>query len=81
MIQYNLRLDEKTKEKAQHFAESRGISENSLYQTAIEEFLAKTEAEEFYQKLLKRIVTPQEKKQILRKLRAHPADVLYREDK
>lgn len=57
MIQYNLRLDDKVKEKARQVAEKKGLSENSLYQTAIEEFLAKVEASDFYTKLMNRIVT------------------------
>lgn len=61
MMQYNLRLDEKTKQKARDLAAKRGMSENSLYQMAIDEFLTKTEAAEFYDKLMKRIVSPQEK--------------------
>ena len=55
MTQYNLRLDERTKQKASLLAKKKGISENTLYQLAIEEFLAKTEATDFYHKLMKRI--------------------------
>ncbi|QQR80531.1 MAG: hypothetical protein IPJ69_14785 [Deltaproteobacteria bacterium] len=80
MIQYNLRLDDKVKEKARQVAEKKGLSENSLYQTAIEEFLAKVEASDFYTKLMNRIVTSKDKQQILKKLKANKADVLYPED-
>lgn len=81
MMQYNLRLDDRTKEKAQTLAHKRGLSENSLYQMAIEEFLTKSEASEFYNKLLKRVVSPAEKKKIFNKLKANKADVLYPEDR
>lgn len=81
MMQYNLRLDDKTKERAAELARKKGLSENSFYQMAIEEFLAKTEAQEFFQKLMKRVVTPGEKKKILKKLKANKADVLYSEDR
>lgn len=80
MIQYNLRLDEAIKQKAQNLAKKKGLSENSLYQSAIEEFLAKTEAYDFYTKLLNRVVSPKEKKEIFKKLGANPAPVLYKED-
>lgn len=80
MIQYNLRLDETVKEKASSFAKKRGLSENSFYQMAIEEFLVKEEMSEFYQKLNKRIVTPEQKKKILSKLSANKGKVLYKED-
>ncbi len=80
MMQYNLRLDEKTKEKANLIARKKGISENSLYQMAIEEFLSKVEANDFYKKLLNRVVTPQEKKKLLKKLRSNKAEVLYADD-
>ena len=81
MIQYNLRLDDKIKEKAREVAERKGLSENALYQTAIEEFLAKVEATDFYTKLMNRVVTSKEKQQILKKLKANKADVLYPEDR
>ncbi len=81
MIQYNLRLDDKIKEKAREVAEKKGLSENALYQTAIEEFLAKVEATDFYTKLMNRVVTSKEKQQILKKLKANKADVLYPEDR
>lgn len=80
MIQYNLRLDEKTKQKASSLAKNRGISENSFYQMAIEDFLSKTEAADFFEKLMRRIVSSDEKKKILQKLKKHSGEVLYRED-
>ena len=81
MVQYNLRLDDKVKERARQVAEEKGLSENALYQTAIEEFLAKVEATDFYTKLMNRVVTPKEKQQILKKLKANKSDVLYAEDR
>lgn len=81
MIQYNLRLDDKVKEKAREVAEKKGLSENSLYQTAIEEFLAKVEATDFYTKLMNRVVSSKEKKNILKKLKTNKSDVLYFEDR
>lgn len=81
MMQYNLRLDEKIKEKAQSIAEKRGISENALYQMAIEEFLAKIEATDFYTRLMSRVVTSKEKQKILEKLKKNQTDVLYEEDR
>ena len=80
MIQYNLRLDETVKEKASSFAKKRGLSENSFYQMAIEEFLTKEEMSEFYQKLSRRIITPEQKKNLLKKLSANKAKPLYPED-
>lgn len=81
MTQYNLRLDEKTKQRAGGLAKKKGISENTLYQMAIEEFLSKTEASEFFDKLMKRVVSPTEKQRIFRKLRGNKADVLFPEDR
>lgn len=81
MIQYNLRLDDKVKEKARQVAEKKGLSENALYQTAIEEFLAKVEATDFYTNLMNRIVTPKEKQKILKKLKANKSDPLYEGDR
>lgn len=81
MMQYNLRLDEKTKERAHALAQKKGLSENALYQMAIEEFLTKTEASEFYDKLMNRVIAPKEKQKILRKLKANSSDVLFEEDR
>lgn len=80
MMQYNLRLDDKTKQRASLIAKKKGVSENALYQTAIEEFLSKIEATEFYQKLLNRVVTPREKQALLKKLRSNKQDVLFEDD-
>lgn len=80
MMQYNLRLDDKTKQRASSIAKKKGVSENTLYQTAIEEFLAKIEATEFYQKLLNRVVTPGEKRALLKKLRSNKQDVIFEDD-
>ena len=79
-MQYNLRLDENTKTKAMELAKKKGVSENRLYQTAIEDYLKKTDAEDFFQKMLKRIVTPEEKKSVLAKLRKNKAAPFYKED-
>lgn len=81
MIQYNLRLDKSLKDKGQALAKARGLSENSLYQTAIEEFIAKNEATEFYQKLMARTVPEKDKQQILKKLKANKTPPLYPQDK
>lgn len=80
MTQYNLRLDKVLKSKASTLAKSRGLSENSLYQMAIEEFIAKTEAIEFYQKLIKRAIPSSEKNRILKKLKANRVKPLFPED-
>ena len=80
MMQYNLRLDETTKQKVSSIAKKKGISENSLYQMAIEEFLSKAEAAEFYEKLLKRVISSQDKKKLLKKLKSNKRAPLYPED-
>ena len=54
--------------------------ENSLYQMAIEEFLSKAEAAEFYEKLLKRVISSQDKKKLLKKLKSNKRAPLYPED-
>ena len=81
MMQYNLRLDDKTKQRASAVAKKKGVSENTFYQTAIEEYLSKIEATEFYQKLLDRVVTPGEKQALLKKLRSNKQDVFFGEDR
>lgn len=80
MIQYNLRLDKTLKSKASALAKSKGLSENSLYQMAIEEFISKTEATEFFQKLINRAIPSSEKDRILKKLKANKLKPLYPED-
>ena len=80
MIAYQLRLDNETKQRAKKVAVQKGVSENTLYHQAIEEFLMRHEASDFYQKLLSRVVSPQQKKRLLGKIKNNDNPVLYSED-
>lgn len=80
MIAYQLRLDSDTKQRAKKVAQEKGVSENTLYHQAIEEFLMRHEANDFYQKLLNRVVSPGQQKKLLNKIKNNKAPVLYPED-
>lgn len=81
MKQYNLRLEDNIKQKAKELAKRKGLSESALYQKAIEEYLNRNDVEEYFQKLMDRIVSVQDKSKILSKLKRNKADVLFEEDK
>lgn len=80
MIQYNLRLDKKLKNKAQTLAKKEGMSENLLYNKAIEDFVRRREQEEFVVSLLRRKVSDQRVHSLLSKVRRSKKEPLYTED-
>lgn len=80
MIQYNLRLDKKLKNKARHLAQKEGMSENLLYNKAIEDYVRRMEQEEFVHGLLKRRVTDARTEFLLNKIRKTRKAPLYKED-
>lgn len=81
MIQYNLRLDKKLKNKAQYLAQKEGMSENLLYNKAIEDYVRRCEQEEFIIHILKRKVSDARIHSLLAKIKKTKRAPLYEEDK
>ncbi|MDO8518831.1 MAG: hypothetical protein Q7T11_01555 [Deltaproteobacteria bacterium] len=80
MIQYNLRIDEELKRKAQQWAEKDGMSENLLYNKAIEDYLRRKEHQDFIDAFLKRKVNPKRVKAILDKIRKADRPPVFKDD-
>lgn len=81
MIQYNLRLDKKLKNKAKLLAEQEGMSENLLYNKAIEDYVRRREQEEFVGDLFKRKVSDSRIRSIFAKIKKSKRAPLYEEDR
>lgn len=80
MIQYNLRLDKRLKNKAQMLARKEGMSENFLYNKAIEDFVRRSEQEQFIACLFKRKSSDRHIHSLLAKIRRSKRAPLYYKD-